>query len=177
MKSQLIISAFMIVVGVFSTMGCDVGINPLILDGSVTARTFHVNTTSGSYQDTVSINLAAARKAASESIDSLKFYNLTLLIDSTDGTPANARISGHILVDGFVLAQLTNVLISDFSTERSIFDPALTGVQIFPSVVSYVKGKFDNGATILVQVDGSSLSSPLNFYVHLKVYGQLFTSP
>jgi|ERR1051326_8026442 hypothetical protein len=176
MKSQLSIIIVMFMVVGLAAMGCDVGINPLVLDGSVTAKTFHVNTTGGSFQDADSINLGAVRDAASKTIDSLKFYNLTILIDSTDGTPANAKISGSIRVDGNILVALSNVPISAFSSERSIFDPTLTGVSApSPGVVNDLKTKFADGETVLVEVDGSSVSSPLNFYVHVKIYGQLFT--
>ena len=173
----------MTLAGILATIiaGCDIGINPLIFDGSVTGKTFYVNTTGTSFDEGASFDLSSLKDLTDQTIDSLKFYNLTILIDSATGTPS---ISGSIVVDSVngvpasdTIVTLTNVPITDFSSERSIFDPTLAGVTYNASAVAILKGYFNSGAVIHVRASGSSSSSPLVFDIHVKIYGQVFTKP
>ena len=189
MKRNILIT--IVALGMLITIiaGCDIGINPLILDGSVVGRTLHVDTRglASFYEDTASFNLASVRDLSDKgkTIDSINFYNLTILIDSASLTPGGTKVTGDIIIDQVdgvlasdTIAVLTDAKISDFSSERSIFDPTLSSEVYYSAAgISRLETAFDNGSVVRVHVKGSSTNSPLVFDVHIKIYGQLWFEP
>ena len=186
MKRNVLITVAIVGMLVSIIVGCDIGINPLILDGSVTVQTFYVNTTglSPSFDNMASFDITSLGNLTSYTIDSLKFYNLTILIDSAGGTPPGTKISGNIIIDEVngipaadTIAVLDSAQVTDFSSERSIFDPTLSSVAYNTAGITNLKNNFNNGAIMRVHVKGGSNASPLVFDIHIKIYGQLYTNP
>jgi hypothetical protein len=69
-------------------------------------RTIHV--VGQSYSDTAIVDISSLKDVTQESIDSLRFYNLTLAVDSNYSNP-NATVSGTLTVNDYPLITLTNV--------------------------------------------------------------------
>jgi hypothetical protein len=161
--------------------GCDVGINPLIFDGTVAAISIPIETPSGvtTYNEVSTVNLGIVLSAVDEVVDSVTFYNLTLKIDDLGSTPATTALSGTIAIQGTTLLQLNGVQLSAFSSERSIFDPSLQGVTVSQAGIDLFKNLLAQNPppTVSIAVNGSATNSPLKFTMHTKIYTQIYTSP
>lgn len=163
---------FIVIVGMILFHGCSLTNFPLIFSSSV-QQTIRVDTPPIQFTNSVSVNLADILNESN--IDSAKFYNLTLLIDSN--TTPNTKISGFIDVDGISIVSLSNVTTSQFKSERSIFDTTLTGWNYQSAGVSYLVNALaqPNPPTITLKATLNQLSDSLHCSIHVKIYGQLFT--
>lgn len=171
----LSISAFMLV-------GCEFGKYPLILDSSVTSGAIRVDLNLPlpvQVTQTTSVNISELRNVTGESVDSMKFYNLTLLIDNNT-SPNDAGITGTISVNDNALVTLTNVNISEFQTERSIFDKDLAGkgFQYHAGGVLFLLNalKTQSPDILNVTVVAGTNASSLHFDLKVKLYGQIFAN-
>jgi hypothetical protein len=166
---------FIVVVGMILFHGCSLTNFPLILSSSV-EQTFRVDISTPlplQYSNSVSVNLADIRNEAN--IDSAKFYNLTLLIDSN--TTPNAKISGSVSVDGNTIVSLDSIATSQFSSERSIFDTSIVGLHFQSAGISYLVNALGqpNPPTVTINATLDQLSNPVHCSIHVRIYGQLFT--
>jgi len=164
---------FVVMVGMVLLHGCSLTNFPLILSSSV-EKTFHVNAgPEQQFADTVFVNLADIRNTAN--IDSAKFYNLTLLIDS-NSTP-NTKISGFITVDTNTIVTLSSASTTDFSVERSIFDTSLVGWKYGSTGVTYLTNILgeQNPPTVTIIATLNPLLDSVHCNIHVRIYGQLFT--
>ncbi len=80
--------------------GCDVGINPLLFDGSPVSCRFRVDASGTSYSGSATISLNNILSKIDKHVDSAKVFNITMLIDSVTGTPL---VSGTGTIDGHTL--------------------------------------------------------------------------
>jgi hypothetical protein len=163
---------FVVIVGMVLLHGCSLTNFPLILSSSV-EKTIRVDTPPIQFTDSVSVNLADIRNVSN--IDSAKFYNLTLLID-TNTTP-NTKISGSVTVNGNTIVSLDSIKTSQFSSERSIFDTSLVGLHFQPAGISYLVNALgeQNPPTVTITATLNQLSDSLHCSIHVRIYGQLFT--
>jgi len=169
-----------VAVASFYLVGCEFGKFPLILDSSVTSSIVHVNLTTPlptQLTDSVSVNISDLKEATSENVDSIKFYNLTLLVENNTSTPLNAQITGLLSINGDSLLSLANVPLSEFSKERSIFDKTITGYKYHIAGIAFLLHTLKTQLPPIINIKttvGSSASA-LHFDLKVKVYGQLYT--
>ena len=161
-------------------MGCELGINPIIFDGTPVEATFEVNSLVSTFPPLAySVNLQDVLSEIDEAVDSIKAYNITLLIDETGGS--NPSVTGDITVNGNTLLSMNGTPISAFATERSIFDSKLQalGVNYSSSIVPIINGYLqqDPKPTVTVVTSGSASPVPLHFTIHVKLYSQVFSKP
>jgi hypothetical protein len=158
---------------------CDVGINPLLFDGSPLTAKFTVASSTTSYSSTDTLHMEEAIAAIDKDIDSVSLFNITMRIVNK-GTPG-PRVSGTAAFNGTPFITLTSVAVDSFNTERSIFHLpsgftiSRNGVrQIVHAVKDASRGE---GSTIaFITVAGTSTSA-LNVEIYLKLYTQVFTPP
>ena len=169
---------FIVIAGIVLFHGCSLTDFPLILNSSV-QETIRIDFNSPvqipPITDSVFINLSDVRNAANSTIDSVKFYNLTLLIDSN--TTPNAKISGFIDVNGISIVSLSGISTSQFKSERSIFDTSLVGWNYQSAGISYLVNALEqpNPPTVLITATLNQLSDSVHCSIHVKIYGQVFT--
>ena len=164
---------------------CEVGTNPLLFDGSpVTAKLRVEQSGASSYDYSVTVDLQGLFAEIKNDIDSVKVFNITLLIDSlTNGTDSLTTISGTAYIDDLPLFDIPNpgIALKEFGTERSIFDSHLTGFSFKAEGVSQLIDILNDYAeshtlpSVTVRATGSASSSNLHFTVKLKLYTQVFT--
>jgi hypothetical protein len=160
--------------------GCDIGINPLIFDGTPVEATFEVNSLVSTFPPIVySVDLQEVLSDIDDEVDSIKVYNITLHVENSGGN--NPSVTGDITVNGNTLVSLSNTPVSAFAAERTIFDPGLQaqGFNYSPTIVPTINGylKQDPKPTVNVVASGSANQSPLHFTIHVKVYTQVFLKP
>ena len=162
-----------------AVIGCDVGVNPLLFDGSPVSAKYRVDTDGSSYLESKTVDLATVVEDIDKEIDSIKVFNVTLFIDSTEGTASGTTASGFVALDALTLVSLTDVPLSAFATERSIFDTTITGFHYNDAGVAHLISVLKQRPlpSVDVSVSGSTSSSPLHFTLHLKLYTQVFTTP
>jgi hypothetical protein len=159
--------------------GCDIGTNPLIIDGSVATADFPVNADipaplapAFSVQDSVDLSDVYA---GADGVDSIKFYNLTFIAEG-DSAGLAVRVTGTIQVDGVPFLNFTNVPLSAFSPERSIFNPT-QGFSYDARGLAAIRqalapGSTDTGLRLHGSFQASSRS--LHFTMQAKLYTQVF---
>jgi hypothetical protein len=183
---HLLFGAFVVLLTGILIAGCDVGVNPLLLDGSPLSAKFRVEGTTGtSFDRSDTLQIADVLSSIDKSVDSIKVFNITLQIDSlTDGTNDTTKVSGSATVDGNPLFTLSNVPFSAFASERSIFDNTIPGSPIFnPSGVTHLVNllhalKSDTPPTsVAIRTFGNVSGSNLHFTIKLKLYTQVYTTP
>ena len=177
MKTKILVLGLLVMIAALFT-SCDLGINPLLFDGSPVTAKFRVDKTGSSYDTTVTIDLQSIIADLDKEIDSIKVFNITLQIDSTAGTTAGTTVTGTASIDGFGLLGVSAAPISQFATERSIFDSTLTGGPIFVSAgVSHLVGLLGTSPlpTITLHSLGAASTTNIHFTVKLKLYTQVFT--
>lgn len=182
MKMKISIFLTGLIVATLIIAGCEFGRYPLIIDSSVESGPIPVNLDSSLPTQVVqsaTVSIAELREVTGEEVDSMRFYNLTLLINNNT-SPDGAAITGTMSVNGILLATLTGVPLSEFLTERSIFDKNLItgGFQYHPAGVTYLLGvlKTQTPDLLVVSVSAGTDASALHFDLNVKLYGQLFTS-
>ena len=181
MKRNLVVTLAALGVGILLLAGCDIGINPLLCDGTVTGADFRIDVSGSSYDEILSVNLQSILEDIEDEIDSIKVYNITLKVDSiTAPTTDSTKISGAGLIDNDTLVVLTDVPLSVFGKEQSIFDGTLDGVRFHQDGVSHLlEDVLPHRPLPSIQVHllGSSSSADLHFTLHVKLYTQVFTTP
>ncbi|HYQ85954.1 MAG TPA: hypothetical protein VES59_01795 [Bacteroidota bacterium] len=162
---------------------CQVGLYPLLFDGAPITATFRADVTTGTaFDDSRTVDLEEIRRGIDKRIDSIKVFNVSLQIDSTAGTNPSTTLTGAVLINGDTLIRVNGVPISDFATERSIFDSTITGGRVFKNkgvatLIALLKQltQGTGGLTATVHALGNASSSPLHFTIKLKLYTQVFT--
>ena len=172
------IPAILAVVAIM-TAGCDVGTNPLIIDGSVTSADFPVNAEipfflppSFTVADSVDFSEVYDGEVG---VDSIKFYNLTFIAEG-DTAGLAVRVSGSIEVDGEPLLLFNDVPLSAFSPERSIFNPT-TGFSYDARGTDRIRQALEPGSNASgVRMSGSfsANSRSLHFTMRARLYTQVF---
>jgi hypothetical protein len=163
---------------------CDVGLYPLLFDGTPVTAEFRVDQPSStSFDVSRTVDLDHIRSGIDKSIDSIKVFNVSLQIDSTTGTNPSTTVTGAVLINGDTLIGVNGVPISDFAGERSIFDSTITGGRVFKNagvatLIALVKqlSQGTSGLTATLHALGNASSSPLHFTIKLKLYTQVFTA-
>lgn len=158
---------------------CDVGINPLLFDGSPLTAKFTVSSSTTSYSSTDTLHMEEAIAALDKDIDSVSLFNITMRIVNK-GT-AGPHVSGTAAFNGTPFLTLTSVAVDSFSTERSIFHlPSgfAIGKPGVRQIVQAVKNaSLGQGSTeAFITVAGTSTSA-LNIEIYLTLYTQVFTPP
>lgn len=164
--------------------GCEFSNNPILVEGAFVHATFRVD------QDglpagtpiaaTTTVRLADVLDGASASADSVKIYNITVMVDSVTGaTSPDAPLTGSALIDGNTLFSLSDVPISALGKEHSIFDATVPGFSFTNAGVQYLVQALrqDPPPTVTVGVVTRSSSSALHFTLRVKIYTQVYTSP
>jgi len=187
MNREILLTIMCIGVCMFFYQACELATNPLLFDVSVVTARYRVDISppyEAIFDSSIVIDLNEALEDVEDEveIDSVKFYNITILIDSTDGTPSGTTISGTILVDGDTLVSLTNVPLDLFLTEQSIFKNIHPGFKFNSAGVAKLKQIFELYPqqplpTVKIFVEGSASSNSLHFTVQLKLYTQVYTNP
>jgi hypothetical protein len=165
--------------------GCEVGVNPFLLDGAPLSTTFTANTTGNIMGDSVSIALRNVLTGVDLQVDSVTVFNITLHIDNfKNGTPPGAMLTGIGGIDGDTLLTLINVPLSTFATERSIFDPSLKNLPggatcaYHEAGVSYLNRLLKHPESlppsVSLKVGGIANQNGLYFDVTMKLYTQIF---
>ena len=160
--------------------GCDVGINPLIFDGTPVEATFEINSLASTFPPVVySVNLQDVLSQIDDAVDSIKVYNITLHVENS-GTNSPS-VTGDITLNGAMFVSLNGTPISAFAHERSIFDAGLQGqgFTYSPTIVPTINGylREEPKPTLTVVASGSANQSPLNFTIRVKLYTQVFLKP
>ena len=171
-------------------VACEIGVNPLLFDGTPLSAKYTVATTGLSYSKDTTITTGDLSASIGKSIDSIAVFNVTLLIDNfLNGTSPSWTVSGSATIfDGgtpYPLMTLTSVPFSTFSAERSIFDATLASLPNSGSVrydtsgVGFLNRILKNPAslppTLTVHVEGTASNSQLYFDITIKLYTQVFT--
>ena len=164
---------------------CDVGLYPLLFDGAPLTATFRLDQpTFTSFDVSQTVDLQEIRSGLDKNIDSIKVFNISLQIDSTAGTNSATTLTGAVLIDGDSLIAVNGVPISEFATERSIFDATITGGRVFKNagvatLIALLRtlSQSSGPLTATVRASGAASASPLHFTIKLKLYTQVFTPP
>ena len=159
--------------------GCEFGIHPIIIDGSVATAQFPVNADIPSFLPpsfTVedSIDLGGIYDEVDE-VDSIKFYNLTFIAQG-DSAGLAVRVTGSITVDGVPFLNFDSVPLSTFSPERSIFTP-VAGFGYDARGVNLIRQALAPGSTDkTLRMAGSfqANSRSFHFMMQAKLYTQVF---
>jgi hypothetical protein len=159
--------------------GCEVGMNPVIFDGSAATARFPVDADipfflppAFSVEDSVDIG---GIYDGVEEVDSIRFYNLTFIAEG-DSAALAVRVSGTIEVDGTPFLVFDDVPLSAFSPERSIFNP-VAGFAYDPAGVSVIRQALAPGSantTLNLAGDFQASSRSLHFTLQAKLYTQVF---
>jgi len=163
------------------TAGCELGTNPLILDGSVATAKFPVNAEippllEPAFTVSDSLDLAGIYDEFEE-VDSVKFYNLTFVSEG-DSAALTTRLTGSISVNGVPFLNFTDVPLASFSPERSIFTYA-PGFSYDPRGVDLVRTALAPGSadrTLRMYGDFRADSRSLHFSMQARLYTQVFIS-
>jgi len=170
--------ALLLGIVLLALQGCEIGTNPLIVDGSPVIATLRVDGNAAMYGAVEAVNLEDVLSGIDKDVDSVKIFNITLTIDSTQGTPAGTTLTGGIGVNADTLVLMMNTPISAFSTERTIFDPTLknAGFSYNNGVITILHGFLQQNPRPTVSLAFGAIASntPLHFTFHFRMYTQVF---
>ncbi len=160
--------------------GCEIGANPVILDGSPTTQTLRVDNNGTLFGGSGTVNLSDVFSGVEDQVDSVRIFNITLLIDSTAGTPSGTSLTGLLILNADTLFTLNGTPLSEFSGERTIFDPKLKqrGCTYSPRTVGILQRLLNQNPhpSVTISFGGIASTSPVHFSAHMKLYTQLFTN-
>ena len=160
---------------------CDVGVNPLLFDGSPVTAEFDINSGSTSWSDSKTLDLQSIVSDISKQIDSVKLINITVRVEKVGSMPAGATVSGTASFNGTPFLTLTNVAVDSFTTEQSIFKlpPGFalqnSGINQIIQALSSIGGNQESSSATLSITGTSSVAPDLKLFVN--VYTQVFTPP
>jgi hypothetical protein len=167
---------------VLASAGCDIGINPLLFDGSPLTATFPVNTSGTSYSGAETVNLMDALSDITDDVDSVDVINITIQAVNTGETPSGTSISGTAYFNETTLFTMDSLALSTLSSEQSIFSlptSSITlnrpGVRVLRNEVKDIVRHPERAHIVTVGVSGSSTGSPLQLQISLRLYTQVFT--
>ena len=157
--------------------GCDVGTNPVILDGVPVSASMRIDGFGTIFTASVGVPLQPMMESVDEVVDSVNLYNLTLLFDSNN-TPTGTTLTASITINGNSFIQFNGVKITEFASERSIFDPTLPNTSVNPAGMAALRNALRKNPPqdVMIATSGSASSTP-HFTAHVKIYTQLYTSP
>lgn len=162
--------------------GCEFGLKPLILDGSVVKHSLRINSSTGNFfvQDSVDLNPILSNIA--DQVDSIKFFNIMVKIDSTVGTPAGTTLSGWSFINGDTLFRVTNVPLTTFAEEISILRFPHAGFEFKNNGLAKLRQiirKYPNSPLPKIQFRMSGSTNPGSLFctVHIGIYTQIFSKP
>lgn len=179
--------ASMLLLSMFAIAGCEVGINPLVIDGAAVSDPVRVDIDAPfppAILANTNVDLEDVLSDLGEA-DSIRLYNLTLLTTNTTTDPAT-RVNGSIRIRAAgsarqdTLAVFNGVLLSDFLMERSLFDKTLSGFSVHPQGIAVLVSSLRSPRPLpmlTIYVDAIADHSSLHLTLHLKVYAQVFTMP
>lgn len=164
---------------VLLSAGCEIGTQPIIIDGSVATARFPVDAEipaflppSFTVQDDVDLSGIYGEV---EEVDSIKFYNLTFIAEG-DSADLELRVTGSIDVDAVPFLVFDDVPLSAFSPERSIFDTT-PGFSYDARGVARIRQALAPTSTDrILRMTGSFQASgrSLHFTMQAKLYTQVF---
>jgi hypothetical protein len=160
--------------------GCDIGVNPLLFDAPPATARFRVDTADSLFGKSAVVNLQGTLDNLDADIDSVKIINITLQIDSAAGTDTAMTITGSAYVDANRLFSVTNLGLSAFFTEHSIFDSSLAGAPVFdPLGVAHMFSvlRMQPVPAMTFVASGSASKPGLHFTITLRLYTQVYTTP
>jgi len=159
--------------------GCELATNPLVFDSSIRTDGFKINVPSGMPASTLekSVDLGELRDVVDKDIESIRFYNMTLMIENNKYP--NATISGSLKINGTTLLTLNNVHTNIFHIEKSIFDTSGTNMQIDNAGLTLLVNaiKANPPGTVSMKAELQPLSEALDFTLWIKIYGQITAKP
>ena len=182
MKTSKFIVAALLAILALAGAGCELATNPLLFDGAPLVATFDVEPSPPSifFGKDTTINLQTALENVESSIDSIRIFNVTIQIEPLDDHGAVTLVAAGVLVDGDTLVTATNVPVSAFATERSIFDKSLAGFAYNSTGVNHLIDLVkQNPLPTAVQVRAGGETNISTYHVRIKfrVYTQVFTNP
>jgi hypothetical protein len=164
---------------IFFIVGCEIGVNPLILDSSLSSK-ISINNPLATVLELpfppITINTKSLQNVAGDDFKNANFYNMTLMVDNKT-TPTNGKISAQLKVNDTLLVKMDSLSLSLFDRERSIFEKIpgfhidTTGLKIVLRAVQYPP---QNG--IKLQMFVGPTNTPVDFDLWIKVYGQIQTN-
>jgi hypothetical protein len=160
--------------------GCDVGVNPLIFDGTPVKAVINVETNETSFDHSSVINLNTVLQDIDDVVDSISVFNITMQVANRVSPAANTVFSGAILINNVQLISVNNLTLADFAQERSVFDQDLgTNVTVNPAGLQMLQGMLTQSPmpTIGVRATGQAGSGPLDFDLVVALYTQVYTTP
>ncbi len=159
--------------------GCEIGTNPVILDGSPTAQSMRIDNAGNLFGGVGTVDLSEVFSGVADEVDSVKIFNITLLIDSTAGTASGTALTGMLVLNTDTLFTLNGTPLSEFSGERAIFDPRLKqrGLAYSAATIGVLQRLLNQTPSpkVTIGFGGIASSSPLHFSAHLKFYTQVYT--
>ncbi len=165
--------------------GCEIGTNPVILDGSPVSVNLSVNQLTAFFGDSTSVSLSKVLAGLDNEVDSIRLFNITLVIDSTTGMAPDTKLSGLFMLrtnnsGSDTLITMNSTDIRSFATERSIFDPKLadSGFTYRSTAILTLHDLLRQTPqpTVFIAFGGVGSTAPLHFAAHLKLYTQVFTT-
>jgi hypothetical protein len=165
--------------GFFSA--CDVGVNPLLFDGTPVVAEVVIHPDPGAtvfgYSDT--INLGDILDDIEDDFDSVNVFNITLKMENTGGMDSTTLLSGGGLYNGDTLLSFQGKPLYEFLQERSVF--RMRGLKVHRAGIRSLKVGINSAlrgggpTTAIVQVGGTSSNANVNLKAIFKIYTQVFT--
>ena len=170
----------LMVVALMMLGGCDVGVNPLIFDGTPVKAVISVETNETSFDHSSVINLNTVLQDIDDVVDSISVFNITMQVANRVSPAANTAFSGSILINNVQLISVNNLTLADFAQERSVFDQGLgNNVTVNPAGLQMLQGVLAQSPmpTVGVRATGQAGSGPLDFDLVVALYTQVYTTP
>jgi hypothetical protein len=168
------------VVALLMLGGCDVGVNPLIFDGTPVKTVINVETNGRSFDHSGVINLNTVLQDIDDVVDSISVFNITMQVANLVSPAANTAFSGAIFINDVQLISVNNLTLADFAQERSIFDQGLgNNINVNPTGLQMLQGMLTQSPmpTVGVRATGQAGSGPLDFDLVVALYTQVYTTP
>ena len=182
-RTTTFITAALLALLCLAGAGCELGTNPLLFDGAPLSATFDIEHTAlpGFLVDTT-INLQSALENIDKDIDSVHIFNVTIQIEQLDdnGGGAVTLTAGGVRIDADTLFTVSNIPVSAFANERSIFDNSLGSAFTYNTTgVDYLINLVKQRPLPTIQVTAAGTTNVANFHlrVHFRVYTQVYTNP
>jgi hypothetical protein len=159
--------------------GCDIAINPLLFNGSPITAEFVIDEQVTTYNETDQIRLSNILSSISEKVDSIKVFNVTLRIEPMTGTPANLTVSGSLSIDNQGMVVLSNLPVSMYQNEQSIFDFGVTQyLTVDPGMIAFLNSLLAQSTlpAVTVNVSGQASETPVRLRIFITLYTQVYTS-
>ena len=181
MKTTTIVTRGVIVIlAIALSSGCEVGVNPLLFDGSPVEASFPINTSSASFASEVNTDLGEVLKDISDEFDSVNVFNITLQIENTGNMVTTTSFDGSAAFNDSVLVSFTGIPLSRLLKEQSMF--RITGVTVNKRGILYLKRAINTalrnpGTPSIAKftIAGNSSQTPVHITPIVRVYTQVFT--